>query len=279
VFPLRGKLPLGNCPACEPRPVATGATRPTSWPPKMKPSPRRLGSAWRSPGRAGTGASAVGSHSALGRGNGGSLGRPTATAARPRSPTRMDASGSTCGRGSAIGQLSGSVQPTCAVGSLSSPAGSAMTRCWRAARCCCASSSSPPTKAIEVNPVRKVPPPKRRRDPEQVFGRVKRRALTPEEAGRLLACFPLFWWDHVTTFLGTGLRFGEPAGLRRRRVHLDRPVPIPEVGPPATRPAAGTAAASNPGPRATPASDRCRWLPWSSRRSADSFPLAATPMP
>jgi integrase len=85
--------------------------------------------------------------------------------------------------------------------------------------------------AIEVNPVRKVPPPKRRRDPEQVFGRVKRRALTPEEAGRLLACFPLFWWDHVTTFLGTGLRFGERAGLRRRRVHLDRPVPILEVGP------------------------------------------------
>jgi integrase len=85
--------------------------------------------------------------------------------------------------------------------------------------------------AIEVNPVRKVPPPKRRVDPEKVFGAVKRRALTPEEAGRLLACFPLFWWDHVTTFLGTGLRFGELAGLRRRRVHLDRPVPILQVGP------------------------------------------------
>jgi len=85
--------------------------------------------------------------------------------------------------------------------------------------------------AIEANPVRRVPPPKRRADPERVFGGVKRRVLTPEEAGRLLACFPLFWWDHVTCLLGTGLRFGELAGLRRRRVHLDRPVPILEVGP------------------------------------------------
>ena len=85
--------------------------------------------------------------------------------------------------------------------------------------------------AIDTNPVRKVPPLKHRADPEQVFGEVKRRALTPEEAGRLLACFPLFWWDHVLTLLGTGLRFGELAGLRRRRVHLDRPMPVLEVGP------------------------------------------------
>ena len=83
--------------------------------------------------------------------------------------------------------------------------------------------------AIDANPVRKVPPPKRRADPEKVFGEVKRRALTPEEAGRLLACFPLFWWDHVTCLLGTGLRFGELAGLRRRRVHLNRPVPVLQV--------------------------------------------------
>jgi integrase len=85
--------------------------------------------------------------------------------------------------------------------------------------------------AIDANPVHKVPPPKRRVDPEQVFGQAKRRALTPEEAGRLLACFPLFWWDHVLALLGTGLRFGELAGLRRRRVHLDRPLPVLEVGP------------------------------------------------
>jgi integrase len=85
--------------------------------------------------------------------------------------------------------------------------------------------------AIDTNPVRKVPPAKRRADPDKVFGEVKRRALTPEEAGRLLACFPVFWWDHVLTLLGTGLRFGELAGLRRRRVHLDRPVPVLQVGP------------------------------------------------
>ena len=85
--------------------------------------------------------------------------------------------------------------------------------------------------AIDANPVRKVPPLKRRVDPEEVFGEVKRRALTPEEAGRLLACFPLFWWDHLSTLLGTGLRFGELAGLRRRRLHLDRPMPVLEVGP------------------------------------------------
>jgi hypothetical protein len=40
--------------------------------------------------------------------------------------------------------------------------------------------------AIEANPVRKVPLPKRRADPDTVFGESKRRALTPEEAGRLL---------------------------------------------------------------------------------------------
>jgi integrase len=85
--------------------------------------------------------------------------------------------------------------------------------------------------AIDANPVQKVPPIKRRADPEQVFGEAKRRALTPEEAGRLLACFPLFWWDHMLTLLGTGLRFGELAGLRRRRVHLDRTKPVLEVGP------------------------------------------------
>jgi integrase len=62
-----------------------------------------------------------------------------------------------------------------------------------------------------------------------VFADAKRRALTPEEAGRLLARFPLFWWDHVLCLLGTGLRFGEFAGLRMRRVHLDRGIPVLQV--------------------------------------------------
>jgi integrase len=83
--------------------------------------------------------------------------------------------------------------------------------------------------AIASNPVRKVPPPKRRADPEQLLGEAKRRAYTPEEAGRLLGRIPLSWWDHVLVFLGTGLRFGELAGLRCRRVHLDRSVPVLQV--------------------------------------------------
>src|SRR5512132_3561206 len=83
--------------------------------------------------------------------------------------------------------------------------------------------------AIDANPVRKVPPLNRRADPEQVFTEAKRRALTPEEAGQLLACFPLFWWDHITTLLGTGLHIGELAGLHRRRVHLTQPIPTLQV--------------------------------------------------
>jgi integrase len=53
-------------------------------------------------------------------------------------------------------------------------------------------------------------------------------------AGRdhlLMARVPLFWWDHMSTLLGTGLRFGELAGLRRRRVHLSGELPVLEVGP------------------------------------------------
>jgi integrase len=83
--------------------------------------------------------------------------------------------------------------------------------------------------ALDTNPVRKVALPKRRANPEVVFGQARRRALIPEEAGQLLARFPLFWWDHALTLLGTGLRFGELAGLRRRRVHLDRSPPVVQV--------------------------------------------------
>jgi integrase len=83
--------------------------------------------------------------------------------------------------------------------------------------------------AIAANPVRKVPAPRRRVDPERVLAEAKRRALTPDEAGRLLAEFPLFWWDHILCLLGTGLRFGEFAGLRRRRVHLDHAIPVLQV--------------------------------------------------
>jgi integrase len=84
-------------------------------------------------------------------------------------------------------------------------------------------------RLIVANPVRKVPAPKHEVDPDELLGQGKRRALTPEEAGQLLARFPSVWWDHVVTLLGTGLRFGELGGLRRHRVLLDRQPPILQV--------------------------------------------------
>jgi integrase len=84
-------------------------------------------------------------------------------------------------------------------------------------------------RLIVANPVRKVPAPKQDVDPDELLGQGKRRALTPEEAGQLLARFPCVWWDHVVTLLGTGLRFGELGGLRGHRVLLDRTPPILQV--------------------------------------------------
>src|SRR6266536_370549 len=119
--------------------------------------------------------------------------------------------------------------------------------------------------AIPTNPVRKVPAPKRPIDPEVILGTAKRRAPTPEEAGILLAFFPDFWWDHVITLLGTGMRFGELAGLRRRRVdRLRRCVQVV-----ATRYQAGQAGS---GPTPTPRT-------WSSpaRAAAQAAALAGSP--
>jgi integrase len=84
-------------------------------------------------------------------------------------------------------------------------------------------------RLIVANPVRKVPAPRPEVDPEELLGQARRRALTPEEAGRFLACFPPAWWDHVIALLGTGVRFGELGGLRRRRVLLDRTPPVLQV--------------------------------------------------
>ena len=86
-------------------------------------------------------------------------------------------------------------------------------------------------RVIFANPVRKVPAPKPEVDPDEVFGEAGRRALTPEEAGHLLARFPVTWWDHIVSLLGTGLRFGEFAGLRRNRVHLAQEVPVLQLAP------------------------------------------------
>ena len=84
-------------------------------------------------------------------------------------------------------------------------------------------------RLIVANPVAKVPAPKPEVDPDELLGQGKRRALTPEEAGQLLTRIPPIWWDHIVTLLGTGLRFGELGGLRRRRVLLDREPPVIQV--------------------------------------------------
>jgi integrase len=78
-------------------------------------------------------------------------------------------------------------------------------------------------RLIATNPVREVEPPKPRLDPEQVFGHQRRRTLTPEEFGHLLAACRPFYRDHFLIQVGTGLRSGELLGLRRRRV-------FPELG-------------------------------------------------
>ena len=54
-----------------------------------------------------------------------------------------------------------------------------------------------------------------------MFGRVRRRAYTPEEFGRFLVGCPAFFRDHFIVQVGTGLRSGELLGLRARRVDLD----------------------------------------------------------
>jgi integrase len=83
--------------------------------------------------------------------------------------------------------------------------------------------------AIDTNSVGKVPAPSAAPTPTWSCGPASAAPLTPEEAGQLLACFPPVWWDHVITLLGTGLRIGELAGLHRRRVQLNQPVPTLQV--------------------------------------------------
>jgi integrase len=73
-------------------------------------------------------------------------------------------------------------------------------------------------RLIATSPVREVEVPKPRLDPEQVFGHQRRRTLTPEEVGHLLAACRPFYRDHFLIQVGTGLRSGELLGLRRRRV-------------------------------------------------------------
>jgi integrase len=85
-------------------------------------------------------------------------------------------------------------------------------------------------RLIATNPVRDVDAPKPSINPDKVFGHERRRTLTPEEFGRLLAACRSFYRDHFLAQVGTGLRSGELLGLRRRRVYPDlRRIEVLEV--------------------------------------------------
>src|SRR5829696_6221421 len=83
---------------------------------------------------------------------------------------------------------------------------------------------------LATNPVREIEAPKPRLDPDQVFGHQRRRTLTPEEVGHLLAACRPFYRDHFLIQVGTGLRSGELLGLRCRRVYPElRRIEVIEV--------------------------------------------------
>ena len=147
-----------------------------------------------------------------------------------------------------------------------------------AARWCCGSSSSPWTKAPSTaNPVRKVPAAQAPRRPRA--GLRRGQAPRPHPRGGRPAAGLL-----PAVLVGPRAR---PARHRPALRRAGRAAPPP--GPPrpaharargrstpAIRPA-GSAAASSRDPRATPASARCPWPRWWSRRSAASSHPAATP--
>jgi integrase len=77
-------------------------------------------------------------------------------------------------------------------------------------------------RLIPANPVVKVPAPKRPVDPEVVFGRIESRVYTPKQLGQLLAFAAPEDRGVLLVLAGTGLRAGEPCGLRGARVDLGR---------------------------------------------------------
>ena len=211
--------------------TAPKAPRPS--PPGMRHATSSQGSAWASPAAPGKGASAAGCRSAGGPSSGGRCGPPTPTAAPPPSPATESRLRLLCAalvRRQA--DRARSARPTVAVGKPTSPASIGHATLMQCRSLVAADPAVRHGRRRHRQPTRSArsPRPSAAPIPNKSSDQAKRRALTPEEAGRLLAQFPLFWWDHVLCLLGTGLRFGELAGLRRRRVHLDRPMPVLQVG-------------------------------------------------
>ncbi len=164
-----------------------------------------------------------------------------------------------CGRGSASAPSRGSARPSSPLAELTWP-----PSVGRESLMACRSdpASHPPVRRgrrrhPRATPCARCRRPRRRADPEQVLGEAKRRALTPEEAGRLLGRIPAVLVGPRPHPPGHRPAFGELAGLRCRRVHLDRPVPVLQVVEVRYQAGGGSVAASSPAPRATPASASC----------------------
>jgi hypothetical protein len=125
--------------------------------------------------------------------------------------------------------------------------------------------------AIPSNPVRKVPPPKRRADPEQLLGEAKRRAYTPKKPVDCSAACPCPGGITPSSSSALGCGSGSWPACAAAGSTSTGPCPSSRSSRCATRPAASSAAASSPAPRATPASGSSRWPRCWSR------PSAATP--
>ena len=200
--------------------TAPRAARPSTPPTRPATSPPR--SDWRCAAAPGEDANAAGCRSAPGRPNGGRPGRPT-TPAPPRSPAPRAGCGCTCAPGSPTDRSTRSPRPTCAAGKPTSTATSGQPPWPNAGRWRCASSSSPWTRERST-PTRsaRCHRPSAGSTPSRSSVRSSGGPSPPRRPG---GCWPVSRCSGGTTcstLLGTGLRFGELAGLRRRRVHLDR---------------------------------------------------------
>jgi hypothetical protein len=85
---------------------------------------------------------------------------------------------------------------------------------------------------LAANPVREVEAPKPRLDPDQVFGHQRRRTLTPEELGHLLAACRPFYRDHFLIQAGT---CRPPTGGGSTRPPSRQPAPISPISTCAVR--------------------------------------------
>ena len=129
-------------------------------------------------------------------------------------------------------------------------------------------------RLIATNPVREVEAPKPRLDPEQVFGHQRRRTLTPEEVGHLLAaCRP----STATTSSSRSAPGCAAASCWACAAAGSSPSWAASRSSRSAMRPAGSAAASRPNPRAWPAREWCLCATRSGRPSPASWPAAPGP--